>query len=79
MIAKSFCQKHSECGCSLGGDCCLESCRLRECALIETPYALAYNARVDAIRTLRDAGAPRTTVADKLGVSVRTISRAHSG
>ena len=66
---------HDSCGCAYGGSCCLQ-CRLRECALIETPYALALSARQDAIRALRRTGAARTMVADKLGVSVRTVSRA---
>ena len=71
----SLCPAHDSCGCAYGGSCCL-SCRLRECALIETPYALAYTARVATIRSLRATGLPRDKVADKLGVSVRTVSRA---
>ena len=74
----SLCPAHDSCGCAYGGMCCL-SCRLRECALIETPYPTARTARDEAIRAMRRAGALRTTVADELGVSVRTISRAHSG
>jgi len=74
----SLCPGHDSCGCAYGGSCCL-NCRLRECALIETPYPTARTARQDAIRAMRRAGLSRTTVADELGVSVRTISRAHSG
>ena len=71
----SLCPAHDSCGFAYGDSCCLQ-CRLRECALIETPYALALTARQTTIRTLRDAGATRGTIADKLGVSVRTVSRA---
>jgi len=71
----SLCPRHDSCGCAYGGSCCL-SCRLRECALIETPYSLAHIARADAIRAMRRAGVPRAMVADELGVSVRTVSRA---
>jgi len=72
----SLCPDHVSCGCPYGGNCCFH-CVAPECVLIVTPYSLALGARQATIRALRDAGATRETIAEKVGVSVRTVHRAY--
>jgi len=71
----SLCPRHETCGCAYGGSCCL-SCALNECALIVTPYSVALTARQARIRAMRAGGMSRDMVAEEVGVTVRTVSRA---